>query len=271
MPHVRGRELSRPADDIVHEVDNLVAHGYKELMLLGQNVNSYGMDNQSTCFPQLLRRLDQTGIARIRFMTSHPKDLSDDLIEAMADCKTVCDQIHLPVQSGSDGILARMNRRYSNSHYRTLIQKLRQAMPDCGITTDLIAGFPGETEEDHNLSLDLVRDMRFDAAFVFAFSPRQGTPASAMPEQVASELKKRRLTELLALQAQSTAMLHQSLVGSQQIVLVEGTSKKNVSHVSGRMERGRTVNFPGDSSLVGQLIPVRITKANVNSLFAERL
>ncbi len=271
VPHVRGRERSRPADDIIQEVDNLLALGYKEVMLLGQNVNSYGIDNQSTGFPQLLRRLDQTGIARIRFMTSHPKDLSDDLIRAMADCKTVCNQIHLPVQSGSDAILTRMNRRYSNSHYRSLVQKLRQTMPDCGITTDLIAGFPGETQEDHNLSLDLIRDMRFDAAFVFAFSPRRDTPAAMMPEQVDSELKKKRLSELLALQAQSTTMLHLSLVGTQQTVLVEGTSKKSSSHVSGRMERGRVVNFPGDSSLTGELIPVRITKAKVNSLFAERL
>ncbi len=271
VPHVRGREQSRAADDIVREVDSLVEQGYKEVMLLGQNVNSYGKDNQSIGFAGLLRRLDETGISRIRFMTSHPKDLSDDLIAAMADCKSVCDQIHLPVQSGSDGILSRMNRIYSNIQYRMLIQRLRQAMPDCGITTDLIAGFPGETQEDHNASIALVQDMHFDAAFVFAFSPRKGTPAASMPDQIVSDVKKQRLSELLSLQAENTMNLHKSLVGSNQIVLVEGTSKKDALHVSGRMERGRTVNFAGDSSLVGELVPVKITKAKVNSLFAERL
>ena len=271
VPHVRGREQSRAADDIVREVDGLVAKGYREVMLLGQNVNSYGTDNLGIGFADLLRRLDRTGIARIRFMTSHPKDLSDALIAAMADCEHVCNQIHLPVQSGSDGILSRMNRKYSSFHYRTLIQKLRMAMPDCGITTDLIAGFPGETQEDHNASIGLINDVHFDAAFVFAFSPRKGTPAASMPDQIHADVKKQRLSELLFAQAQSTMALHKSLVGSAQVVLVEGTSKKDAAHVSGRMERGRTVNFTGDSSLLGELVPVIITKAKVNSLFAERL
>ena len=270
VPHVRGRETSRPANDIVREVEDLVTKGYAEVMLLGQNVNSYGTDSDSMNFAQLLRRLDRTGIPRIRFMTSHPKDLSDELIEAMAYCPSVCNQIHLPVQSGSDDVLLRMNRRYTNAHYRSLIDKLRQAIPDIGITTDLIAGFPGETEADHQSSIDLVRDMHLDAAFVFAFSPRRGTAAATMDHQNDAQTKKRRLQELLCEQARSTKILHESLVGTQQIVLVDGLSKRSDQHVSGRMERGRIVNFSGNSSLIGQLVPIRITRANANSLFGEQ-
>lgn len=271
VPHVRGRETSRPFDAIVREVEGLVAQGYREVMLLGQNVNSYGADTGAAGFAALLRRLDQTGIDRIRFMTSHPKDLSDDLIDAMAGCACVCKQIHLPVQSGSDAILKRMNRRYTDAHYRALVGKLRAAMPHCGITTDFIAGFPGEREDDHLRSLALLHEVRFDASFAFAFSPRAGTSAAVMADQVDAATKKRRLQEILSQQAEITKALHRSLVGRIETVLVEGKSKRNQAHVSGRIDRGRTVNFPGDAALIGELVNVRITRANANSLFAESL
>lgn len=270
VPYVRGRETSRPADDIVREVENIAAKGYGEVMLLGQNVNSYGTDTNSMNFAKLLSRLDKTGIPRIRFMTSHPKDLSNELINTMAECKSVCKQIHLPVQSGSDDVLKRMNRKYTNEYYRSRIRKLRDAMPDIGITTDFIAGFPGETEADHQASVDLVRDIRFDAAFVFAFSPRKGTQAASMDHQIDTATKKKRLQDLLSEQAEYTKELHENLIGTSQVVLVEGLSKRSERHVSGRMERGRTVNFPGDQSLMGQLVQVRITRANINSLFGEQ-
>ena len=269
VPYVRGREKSRPMDSIVKEVDSLVSTGYKEITLLGQNVNSYGKDTGNTDFASLLRRLGSTGIERIRFMTSHPKDLSDELILAMRDVSSVCKQIHLPLQSGSSRILARMNRRYTAEHYRSLIDKLRAAMPDCGITTDLIAGFPGETEADHRETLSMLEDVCYDAAFTFAFSPRTGTPAASMDEQVEEEIKKRRLQELIDCQNKCTAKVHESLVGTHQTVLVENISKRDAASVAGRIDRGRTVNFKGDEALIGQMIPVKITKAKANSLMGE--
>jgi tRNA-2-methylthio-N6-dimethylallyladenosine synthase len=270
VPHVRGREQSRPADDIVREVEALAKLGYREVTLLGQNVNSYGKDTKNTGFGGLLRRLDKTGISRIRFMTSHPKDLDDDLILAMAQCQSVCKQIHLPVQSGSDAVLGRMNRKYTIERYQTLTAKLRAAMPKVGITTDFIAGFPGETEMDHGQSVELIKAVRFDAAFTFAFSPRKGTAAAKMEGQVDAATKKRRLGELIDVQNGITLALHQSLVGSHETVLIEGISRRSADHVTGCIDRGRTVNFPGEPALVGEMVPVRITRANANSLFAER-
>ena len=268
VPYVRGREKSRPMDLIVQEVDTLVAQGYREVTLLGQNVNSYGKDC-GTSFAALLRRLEQTGIDRIRFMTSHPKDLTDELIDTMVDCAHVCKHIHLPVQSGSNHILQQMNRHYDAEHYLALVQKLRVAMPQIGITTDLIAGFPGETQQDHADTLALLNQVQFDAAFMFAFSPRMGTPAAKMPDAVPEEVKKQRLQEIIDLQQSITQRVQRQMVGQVQRVLVEHASKRNPAHMTGKNERNRSVNFAGPHTLAGQIVSVKIVRANVNSLFGQ--
>lgn len=273
VPYVRGREKSRPLSLILQEAEQLKAQGYKEIMLLGQNVNSYGNDwNNGEDFAHLLRELDGMGIERIRFMTSHPKDLSDAMILAMAECKHVCKQIHLPVQSGSNVILKAMNRKYTREHYLDMVDKLRAAMPEIGITTDLIAGFPGETEEDHRDTLALMAQVRFDAAFTFAYSPRKGTPAAKMEDAVLPEIKQRRLAELIEQQKNDSQKIYQALVGTEQYVLVEGHSKKNVCQATGKIDRGRTVNFDQGTVLAkpGDFVKVRITQAKANTLFGER-
>ena len=269
VPYVRGREESRPKQLIIDEVKSLVDQGYQEVTLLGQNVNSYGKDIDDS-FAGLLRALDQTGIERIRFMTSHPKDLSQAMIDAMAECDSVCKGIHLPVQSGSDTILQAMNRKYDAANYLALVESLRKAMPDIGITTDLIVGFPGETEQDYNDTLELVKTVGFDSAYMFAFSPRKGTKAAEMAKQIEDQTKQQRLKRLIALQADITMDIHKSLVGQTHSVLVEGFSRKDEKHLTGRMERGRMVNFLGEKDLLGQTVLVKITRANKNTLFGER-
>lgn len=271
VPYVRGREKSRPMTYIVQEVEELVAQGYQEVTLLGQNVNSYGKDTGDASFAELLRRLDQTGMPRIRFMTSHPKDLTEELIDTIADCKSVCKQIHLPVQSGSNAVLKAMNRKYTREHYLHLIERIRYRMPECGITTDFIVGFPSETEADFQQTLDLVRQVRFDTAFMFAFSPRKGTPAARMEGALSAEEKQRRLAELIAVQREITMDVYKSLVGREEMVLIEHTSRRSDKQLTGKDERGRTVNLNGDLSLIGQMVPVRIVRANANSVFAERI
>ena len=209
VPYVRGRERSRLPEDILREVEQLKTEGVKEIMLLGQNVNSYaggGID-----FAELLRRVDDIGIERVRFMTSHPKDLSDRLIDVMANSKHICHQLHLPVQHGSNRVLSAMNRCYTREHYLGVVKRLRDAMPDIGLTTDLIVGFPGETEEDFNQTIDLVRQVRYDSAYTFIYSPRQGTVAAEMPNQVDEETAKRRIHELIAVQEQITAETYAAL------------------------------------------------------------
>ncbi len=273
VPYVRGREKSRPFSLIVQEAEQLKAQGYKEITLLGQNVNSYGNDRRSgQNFARLLRELNDIGIERIRFMTSHPKDLSDDMISAMAECEHVCKQIHLPVQSGSNTILKAMNRKYTREHYLDLVDKLRAAMPDVGITTDLIAGFPGETEQDHRDTLALMEQVRFDAAFTFAYSPRKGTPAAKMEDAISQAVKQQRLAELIEQQKNDSQKIYQSLVGTEQCVLVEGHSKKDSRQATGKIDRGRTVNFDqgGEPAMPGDFIKVRITQAKTNTLFGQR-
>ena len=202
-------------------------------------------------------------------MTSHPKDLTDELIEAMADSKHVCRHIHLPVQSGSSRILQKMNRRYDAEHYLHLVQKLRAAMPEIGITTDIIAGFPGETQQDHADTLALLNEVQFDAAFMFAFSPRSGTPAASMPQAVPEEIKRQRLQEIIDRQQSITQRVQKQMVGQRQLVLVEHASKRNPAHMTGKNERNRSVNFAGSEALIGQIVPVKIVRANVNSLFGQ--
>ena len=264
VPYVRGRERSRLPEDILREVEQLKAEGVKEIMLLGQNVNSYaggGID-----FAELLRRVDDIGIERVRFMTSHPKDLSDRLIDVMANSKHICHQLHLPVQHGSNRVLSAMNRCYTREHYLGVVKRLRDAMPDIGLTTDLIVGFPGETEEDFNQTIDLVRRVRYDSAYTFIYSPRQGTVAAEMPNQVDEETAKRRIHELIAVQEQITAETYAAQVGHVETVLCEGVSARSERQITGRTQRGITVNFDGSADMVGSAVPVMITGAGHNTL-----
>lgn len=264
VPYVRGRERSRLPEDILREVEQLKTESVKEIMLLGQNVNSYaggGID-----FAELLRRVDDIGIERVRFMTSHPKDLSDRLIDVMANSKHICHQLHLPVQHGSNRVLSAMNRCYTREHYLGVVKRLRDAMPDIGLTTDLIVGFPGETEEDFNQTIDLVRQVRYDSAYTFIYSPRQGTVAAEMPNQVDEETAKRRIHELIAVQEQITAETYAAQVGHVENVLCEGVSARSERQITGRTQRGITVNFDGSADMVGSVVPVMITGAGHNTL-----
>ena len=241
--------------------------GVREITLLGQNVNSYGAGG-GVNFPALLRRIEAEteGLLRVRFMTSHPKDLSDELIETMAASSIVCNQLHLPVQSGSDEILRRMNRIYDAGQYLRIVEKLRAAMPGIGLTTDIIVGFPGETEKDFQRTLDLVRAVRYHSAFTFKYSKRSGTPAHGMADQIPEAVKKERLSRLNALQKEISAELDRAAVGSREQVLVEAPSRKRAEQVCGRTDSGRMVNLEGTESLIGTIVPVEITKAMANTL-----
>ncbi|XCP83823.1 tRNA (N6-isopentenyl adenosine(37)-C2)-methylthiotransferase MiaB [Roseburia hominis] len=263
VPYVRGRERSRNPKDIIREIESLAADGVVEVMLLGQNVNSYGKNlEEPMTFAQLLQEIEKIdGIERIRFMTSHPKDLSDELIDVMAKSKKICRHLHLPVQSGSSRILEKMNRRYTKEHYLNLVEKLRAAVPDISLTTDIIVGFPGETEEDFQETLDVVRKVRYDSAFTFIYSKRTGTPAAAMENQVPDDVVKDRFDRLLA-EVQSIASevcsVHEGKVMD---VLVEHINEQDDTLVTGRMSNNLLVHFPGDESLIGKIVPVRLTHA----------
>ncbi len=270
VPYVRGRERSRSAEAILQEARALKADGVREIMLLGQNVNSYGNDLQDgMTFPQLLRALDEVGIDRIRFMTSHPKDLSDELIEVMAGAKHICHALHLPVQSGSDRVLASMNRRYTRAQYLERVRRLRERIPDIALTTDLIVAYPGETEEDFQQTCSLVREVGYDAAFTFIFSPREGTRAASMDGRIDEATATRRIEELIALQKENTRTRLQAMVGSVHRVLVDGASRRDAQQLAGKDEYGVTVNFPGERSLVGKIVPVRISSAGESTLRGE--
>lgn len=270
VPYVRGRERSRQPDSIVAEIKELASRGYQEVSLLGQNVNSYGKDlAQDYDFADLLRAVNETGISRIRFMTSHPKDISPRLIEAMAACEHVMEHLHLPVQAGSNHILRAMNRHYTRERYLQLISEIRTAMPGITLTTDIIVGFPGETDEDFADTLSLMEAVRYDAAFTFAYSPRGGTPAAKMLEQVPEAVSKERLQRLNELQARISMERNQELVGSQQELLVEGPSKNDPSRLTGRARGNKLVHFVGPEELSGQLVQVRITQAQTWNLFGE--
>ena len=260
VPYVRGRERSRKPEDIVNEIKELVADGVVEIMLLGQNVNSYGVGlEEKVSFAELLRMVnDIEGLERIRFMTPHPKDLSDDLIEAMATLPKVCHHMHLPLQSGSTEILKKMNRRYTKEHYLSLVEKLRARIPDVAITTDIIVGFPGETEEDFLETMDVVDKVHYDSAFTFIYSKRTGTPAASMDNQVPEDVIKDRFDRLLALVQKHGHDKVKSLEGTVQKVLVEDVNEQDDSLVSGKLENNITVHFPGDKSLIGKIVNVRL-------------
>ncbi|MHB1315206.1 MAG: tRNA (N6-isopentenyl adenosine(37)-C2)-methylthiotransferase MiaB [Christensenellales bacterium] len=265
VPYVRGRERSRRMEDILSEARNLAQAGYKEITLLGQNVNSYGLDNNSSSFPELLYRLnDIKGLEYIRFMTSHPKDLSDALIRAMKECSNVCDALHLPVQSGSDRILEKMNRRYSARHYLDLLLKLRQEVPSISISTDFIVGFPGETEDDFEQTMELVRQARFSAAYTFQYSPRKGTPAAKMEQQLPKDIMKLRLDALNDTLRRIVKEDNQQFVGRELIVLCDGSCANNLR--KGRATNGKSVCFDGAEIEEGQSAYVKITGTRHYSL-----
>lgn len=263
VPYVRGRERSREPEDIIREIKQLVSDGVVEVMLLGQNVNSYGKTlEQPVSFAELLQRIEQIeGLQRIRFMTSHPKDLSEDLIEVMRNSKKICRHMHLPVQSGSTRLLEQMNRRYTKEQYLELVDKLKAAVPDISLTTDIIVGFPGETEEDFQETIDVVRRVEYDSAYTFIYSRRTGTPAAVMEDQVPEEVVKDRFQRLLEVVAECSAKRTGRLEGEIAEVLVEGISEQDSSMVTGRLSNNLLVHFPGTEELIGQLVLVRLEEA----------
>lgn len=280
VPYTRGRERSRRPEEIIKEVKDLVSTGAKEIVLLGQNVNSYGVskyedgycstEENGMDFADLIYALNEIeGLERIRFMTSHPKDLSDKLIGAFKDCNKLCNAIHLPVQAGSNEILKRMNRKYTKEDYLLLIEKLRKAAPDISITTDLIIGFPGETEEDFLETMDLIEKVRFDSAFTFIYSIRKGTPAEKYEDQVPEDVKHDRFNRLLARINQISGEINKTYEGTVQKVLVEGISTKDESNLAGRTESTKLVNFPGGEDLIGQIVEVKITEGKQFNLKGE--
>ena len=271
VPYTRGRERSRQPEDIVKELEEVAALGYREVTLLGQNVNSYGYGlDKEIDFADLLKRASAVeGIDRIRFTTSHPKDMSDKLIDAVAILPKVCEHIHVPLQAGSNDVLRRMNRRYTREHYLELTHKIRQRIPGVAITSDLIVGFPGENEEDFLDTLDMVQKVRFEAAFTFIYSPRSGTRAASWEGQLELEEKKNRLQRLNQVQYQIAAEINQSMQGSIREVMVEGPSKTNPEKLTSRTRTNHIVIFSGPKDLIGQLINVRIKEAKTFSLFGE--
>lgn len=263
VPYVRGRERSRAPEDIIREIEELVKNGVVEIMLLGQNVNSYGKNLESPItFAELLRRVERIeGLKRIRFMTSHPKDLSDELIEVMASSKKICRHLHLPLQSGSSEILKKMNRHYTKEQYLELAERIRKAVPDISLTTDIIVGFPGETEEDFEETLEVVRKVRYDSAFTFIYSKRTGTPAAAMENQVPEEVVKERFDRLLAEVQAISAQVCGRDVHTVQEVLVEEPDSHVEGLVTGRMSNNTIVHFPGGKELIGKIVKVYLKES----------
>ena len=263
VPYVRGRERSRQAQDIISEVKGLVKEGYKEIMLLGQNVNSYGKDiSGGMSFPELLRTInDIPGDFIIRFMSSHPKDASKELIDTIFDCDKVAKHLHLPVQSGSSDVLARMNRHYTVDKYLETVEYIRSRDPEFSLTTDLIVGFPNETEEEFQQTLDLVQKVKYDNIYSFIYSKRSGTKAAEMPDAVSEEEKGQRMRRLLEVQREVSSESYKRFIGRNMRVLVDGVSKKREGYVSGKSSEFIIVEFPGDSSLIGQFADVKITGA----------
>lgn len=279
VPYTRGRERSRDVESILREVKDLEARGYKEVTLLGQNVNSYkstgqqdnGSTSQQVTFPQLLRLVARTAPSmRVRFTTSHPKDMSDETLRVIAEEPNICHHIHLPVQSGSDRILGLMNRKYTREWYLGRIEAIRRIVPDCAITTDIFVGYSSETEEDHQLSLSLMRECGYDSAFMFKYSERPGTYASKhLPDNVSEEVKIRRLNELIALQNELSAEANRRCVGQEYDVLLEGVSKRSKEELFGRTGQNKVVIVPREGLHVGQTIRARITESSSATLKGE--
>jgi tRNA-2-methylthio-N6-dimethylallyladenosine synthase len=270
VPAVRGKEISRRPGEVVAEVERLAAEGVREVTLLGQNVNSYGRDVGSS-FAELLRAVDAVdGIERIRFTSPHPKDFRRDVIAAMAECPAVCEHAHLPLQSGSTRVLKAMRRTYSRERYLRLVEELRAAIPDLALTTDIIVGFPGETEADFRETLEVVEEARFDGAFTFVYSPRAGTEAAAMQEQVADDVKRERIERLVEAVQRVAAEQNASRLGMVEQVLVEGPSRTEPDLLRGRTRRNTTVNFNGDAA-PGDLVDVEIAHTTSTTLRGRHL
>jgi tRNA-2-methylthio-N6-dimethylallyladenosine synthase len=273
VPYTRGEEISRPFDDVLAEVMSLAEQGVRELTLLGQNVNDYRGVKHEGGYADLaeliyfVAAIDE--IKRIRFTTSHPLAFSDRLIEAYAEIPKLANHLHLPVQSGSDRILAAMKRNYTALEYKSKIRKLRKARPDIAISSDFIVGFPGETEQDFEATMNLIQEIGFDMSFSFIYSRRPGTPAAELPDDVTIETKKQRLTILQERLAMQALRISEAMIGTYQTILVSGHAKKNSAELCGRTENNRTVNFVGDANLIGQLIDVKITEVRVNTLRGE--
>ena len=260
VPYVRGRERSRLPEDIVKEVEQAARAGYKEVTLLGQNVNSYGKDHKQADFAELLAMVDKVeGIERVRFMTSHPKDLSDRVIETIAQGRHLCEHIHLPVQHGSSKILKAMNRVYTAEAYKDLVKRIRAALPEVSLTTDLIVGFPGETEEDFEELLSFLKEIRYDAAYTFIYSKRSGTPAAEMEDQVPEGVKKARLQRLMEVQNEISLEINQALLGKTLEVMVEGPSKNDENVWMGHTRSNKIVLFPHGQEKEGDFVQVKIT------------
>ena len=272
VPYVRGRERSRASARIIEEARQLKEEGVKEIMLLGQNVNSYGLDVEGELsFAQLLAKLDEVGIERIRFMTSHPKDISDELIDVIAKSKHICHALHLPVQHGSSRVLASMNRKYTREQYLARVAAIRAKIPDMSLTTDLIVGYPGETEEEFEETCSLVGEVGYDSAFTFIYSPRIGTRAADMPDQIPEEVSSRRIQKLIAIQKENTRRNYAGYIGQVHSVLVEEASKRDEHQMAGKDEYNITVNFPGSKDLIGRIVRVRITSAGESTLRGEMI
>ncbi len=272
VPYTRGRERSRTVASVVEEVGELGRRGFREITLLGQNVNDYGLDLDDTDFADLLRAVGEVdGIERVRFTTSNPWNFTDRLIAAIAETDAVCEHIHLPVQSGSNRILRDMNRGYTREYYLKLVERIRSTIPGVALTTDIIVGFPGETEEDFAATLELVKQVRYDGAYTFIYSPREGTPAARLEDPVPQDVRKRRLGELMDAQNAISRAYNDHLVGSVVEVLVEGESRTNPDRLTGRTRTNRIVLFEGDPSLVGRTVPVRIDMAQTWTLYGSRL
>ncbi|EIF6153568.1 tRNA (N6-isopentenyl adenosine(37)-C2)-methylthiotransferase MiaB [Clostridium perfringens] len=271
VPYVRGRERSRKSDDIIKEIEELVSQGYKEITLLGQNVNSYGKGLEEVIdFAGLLRKVNEVkGLERVRFMTSHPKDLSDDVIMAIKECDKLCEQVHLPVQSGSSRILKEMNRHYDREYYLDLVKKIKSEIPDVTLTTDIIIGFPGETEEDFLDTLSLCEEVGYDSAFTFIYSRRNHTPADKMENQIPDDIKHDRFNRLVEAINKKVVIKNKEYEGKVVEVLVEGPSKNDETKLTGRTRNGKLVNFAGDEKLVGELVNLKIVRAQPFSLIGE--
>ena len=271
VPYVRGRERSRKSEDIINEIKDLVSKWYKEITLLGQNVNSYGKGlEEDIDFAKLLRKINEVdGLERVRFMTSHPKDLNKDVILAIKECDKLCEQIHLPVQSGSDRILKKMNRHYTKEYYLELVDMIKREIPDVSLTTDIIVGFPGETEEDFLDTLDLVERVGYDSAFTFIYSRRNNTPADMMLNQVPDADKHHRFDRLIKVVNEGVIKSNKVYEGKTVEVLVEGPSKNDATKLTGRTRNGKLVNFSGENVKAGDLVNVKIVRAQPFSLVGE--
>jgi len=273
VPSTRGRERSRPSQDIFNEVKSLPEQGFKEVTLLGQNVNSYGKNVYNNIdFPDLLKKIhDINGIERIRFVTSHPRDLSEKLISAMKDLPKICGHMHLPLQSGSDSILSVMNRGYTYSEYKEKIEMLRNVIKEISVTSDIIVGFPGETDDDFKCTVEAISELKFDGIFSFKYSRRPQTRALELPDHIYEIIKSRRLAEILDLQVSITFNINKALEGAILEILVEGVSSNDNSKLTGRTTTNKIVNFSGDENDIGRLMKIRILRAQQHSLFGEKV